>query len=153
MRGFPLRRTSSADGRWQYTLYDGGLSYYGPKQAGEPFVHAIDTVGRRTLCIDLDWIPPNRLTRVDLQMSASGDAVEVIDPDRGLLGTIDTATGVASEASSPTAVPADAAAGGHSTLVIVAIVLGVAGLLAGAMRLRLGSRRRRGGGGRADATA
>jgi hypothetical protein len=154
MRGFPLRRASSEDGRWQYTLYDGGLTYYGPSKAGEPFVHAIDTVGRRTLCIDLDWIPPNRLSRVDLQMSDSGDAVEVIDPDRGLLGTIDTATGVASEATAtPALAPTDEAGGGQSTLVIVAIVLGAAGLLGGALRLRSGTRRRRGGGGRADVTA
>ncbi len=154
MRGFPLRRVSGEGGRWQYTLYDGGLSYYGPEKAGEPFVHAIDTVGRRTLCIDLDWIPSGALSRVQLRMSASGDAVEVVDPVAGLLGTIDTATGVASEASAPIAgVPADAAKGGHATLVIVALVLGVAGLVGGAIRFLTASRHRRGGGGRADVTA
>lgn len=152
MRGFPLRRVSGEGGRWQYTLYDGGLSYHGPEQAGEPFVHAIDTVGRRTLCIDLDWIPRAMVSRVELRLGPSGDTVEVVDPVSGVLGTIDTETGIASEASASTAeAPAPANEGGHETLVIVAIVLGSAGLLGGAIRFRSGSRRR-GGGGRADAT-
>jgi hypothetical protein len=46
MRGSPLTRVSSADGRWEYTLYDGG--------GKAPFVHALDTVGRTARCIDLD---------------------------------------------------------------------------------------------------
>lgn len=45
MRGNPLSRATSRDGRWAYTLYDG---------IGEPFVHALDTVGRTARCIDLD---------------------------------------------------------------------------------------------------
>ena len=46
MRGFPLSRVSSPDGRWAYTLYDGG--------GGTPFIHALDTVERTARCIDLD---------------------------------------------------------------------------------------------------
>jgi hypothetical protein len=45
MRGMPLTRATSADGRWAYTLYDGAGKH--------PFVHALDTVGRRAKCIDL----------------------------------------------------------------------------------------------------
>ncbi|HEX9968460.1 MAG TPA: hypothetical protein VGB06_11010 [Solirubrobacterales bacterium] len=45
MAGLPLSRASSPDGRWAYTLYDGN--------GGEPFVHALDTVGRTAVCIDL----------------------------------------------------------------------------------------------------
>jgi hypothetical protein len=48
MRGNPLSRTMSADGRWAYTLYDGA--------GATPFVHALDTVGRSAHCIDLDGI-------------------------------------------------------------------------------------------------
>lgn len=45
MRGSPITRTTSADGRWAYTFYDG---------AGKtPFVHALDTRKRRARCIDL----------------------------------------------------------------------------------------------------
>ena len=46
MRGNPLTRAMSADGRWAYTLYDGG--------GGTPFVHALDTVAQSAHCIDLD---------------------------------------------------------------------------------------------------
>ena len=46
MRGYPLTRATSADGRWEYTLYDGADSH--------PFIHALDTVGRKALCLDLD---------------------------------------------------------------------------------------------------
>jgi hypothetical protein len=46
MRGYPLSRASSADGRWAYTLYDGA--------GGTPFVHALDTRDRTAACIDLD---------------------------------------------------------------------------------------------------
>ncbi|HEX2085805.1 MAG TPA: hypothetical protein VHF89_08990 [Solirubrobacteraceae bacterium] len=47
MRGYPVTRVTSGDGRWAYTLYDG---------VGEPFVHALDTVGRRAFCIDLPML-------------------------------------------------------------------------------------------------
>jgi LPXTG-motif cell wall-anchored protein len=48
MRGNPLSRAMSADGRWAYTLYDGA--------GATPFVHALDTVGRSAQCSDLDRI-------------------------------------------------------------------------------------------------
>src|SRR3982074_3078002 len=46
MRGNPVTRAMSTDGRWAYTLYDGG--------GATPFVHALDTVARTAHCIDLD---------------------------------------------------------------------------------------------------
>ena len=39
MRGYPLTRAASPDGRWAYTLYDGGGKH--------PFVHALDTLEGR----------------------------------------------------------------------------------------------------------
>jgi hypothetical protein len=45
MAGYALSRTTSAGGRWVYTLYQ--------KPSGEPFVHALDTVGAASYCIDL----------------------------------------------------------------------------------------------------
>jgi hypothetical protein len=45
MRGYPLARTSSRGGEWVYTLYQGD----------EPFVHALDTVHGRAVCLDLTW--------------------------------------------------------------------------------------------------
>jgi hypothetical protein len=49
MAGYALTRTTSADGRWVYTLYQ--------KPNGEPFVHALDTVRAAAYCVDL---PENR---------------------------------------------------------------------------------------------
>jgi hypothetical protein len=45
MAGYALTRTTSADGRWVYTLYQ--------KPNGEPFVHALDTVRAAAYCVDL----------------------------------------------------------------------------------------------------
>ncbi|HEU5244978.1 MAG TPA: hypothetical protein VFU33_11305 [Gaiellaceae bacterium] len=45
MAGYAMTRTTSADGRWVYTLYQ--------KPNGEPFVHALDTVRGAAYCIDL----------------------------------------------------------------------------------------------------
>ena len=45
MRGYPMSRAVSADGRWAYTLYDGG--------GDTPFIHALDTTGRTARCIDM----------------------------------------------------------------------------------------------------
>ncbi len=48
MRGSPITRVMSADGRWAYTLYDGA--------GGTPFVHALDTTTLRAHCIDLPML-------------------------------------------------------------------------------------------------
>ena len=45
MKGYPLTRVSSADGRWVYTLY--------ANPGGFPFVHALDTVRGVAHCIGL----------------------------------------------------------------------------------------------------
>ena len=44
---------TSADGRWEYTLYDGGE---------HPFIHALDVVDGATVCIDLEMIHAGRPT-------------------------------------------------------------------------------------------
>jgi hypothetical protein len=46
MNGYPLNRTTSADGRWVYTLYQNGGNGY-------PFIHALDTVRGVAHCIGL----------------------------------------------------------------------------------------------------
>jgi hypothetical protein len=45
MTGFPISRVMSRGGRWAYTLYF--------RPSGGPFIHALDTAGRRAVCIDL----------------------------------------------------------------------------------------------------
>ena len=49
MAGYAMTRTTSANGRWVYTLYQ--------KPSGMPFIHALDTVHGVAHCIDL---PANR---------------------------------------------------------------------------------------------
>lgn len=45
MRGGPVSRLATPDGRWAYTLY--------ARQGKAPFIHALDTVERNAYCIDL----------------------------------------------------------------------------------------------------
>jgi hypothetical protein len=92
MRGLPMTRETSADGRWSYTLYDG---------AGKaPFIHALDTSAPRAVCIDL----PKSLAKIDLyrlKLRLAGDRLSVVGPD-GPLAVVDTRT---FKVGAPTAAP------------------------------------------------
>jgi hypothetical protein len=70
LRGYPATRTTSADGRWEYTLYAGSK---------EPFIHALDTVGRTSICIDL----PRRLAKAkriwSFRLELRGARIAVVD--------------------------------------------------------------------------
>jgi hypothetical protein len=81
MRGNPLSRAMSADGRFAYTLYDGG---------GHPFVHALDTAASTARCIDLEGIPAStNLWSLRLRLS-TGDRVLTIDRGTISLASLDT---------------------------------------------------------------
>jgi hypothetical protein len=71
MRGSPMTRTTSAGGRWVYTLYAGGE---------HPFVHALDTVRRTSLCLDL----PHRAARHawSSRLAIRGARIQVLYRDR-----------------------------------------------------------------------
>jgi hypothetical protein len=70
MRGNPVTRAMSADGRWAYTLYDGG--------GGTPFVHALDTVARSAHCIDLDSLSSRTdLSKLRLAVIGGGRQLEI----------------------------------------------------------------------------
>ncbi len=72
MRGNPLSRALSPDGRWAYTLYDGGGQM--------PFIHALDTSRRTARCIDLDALAGNRyLWRLRLHATEGGGALLIRD--------------------------------------------------------------------------
>lgn len=75
MRGLPAARATSRDGRWAYTLYQGG---------DHPFVHALDTVRRAAACIDL----PHR-ARSASRLSLNGSRLLVLGQRGRELGTID----------------------------------------------------------------
>jgi hypothetical protein len=78
MRGNPLTRAMSADGRWAYTLYDGG--------GATPFVHALDTVARSAHCIDLDSLSANTdLSKLRLAVVGGGKQLEIRGGPQGTI--------------------------------------------------------------------
>jgi hypothetical protein len=63
MRRRPVTRIMSADGRWAYTLYDGGSA---------PFIHALDTVARTAFCVELPALRGAAVYTLRLARTASG---------------------------------------------------------------------------------
>ena len=114
MRGQPLSRATSADGRWAYTLYDGG--------GGTPFVHALDTARGAARCIDLDGLDRARLWRLTLRMTGAGRSVSVVDATRTEL-RIDTATLSVESARSRAWRPIVALASAAVALIALAMLL------------------------------
>jgi hypothetical protein len=93
MRGNPLSRATSPDGRWAYTLYDGA--------AGAPFIHALDTIGRTAHCIDLDALAGSLyLSRLRLRLD--GGALSIRDGGEAEL-IVDTNTFVVRKPAKPSA--------------------------------------------------
>jgi hypothetical protein len=82
MRGNPLSRVMSPDGRIAYTLYDGG---------GHPFVHALDTAESTARCIDVAGLPSKLLWSLRLHVRNAG---KVLTVDRGstTYASLDTTT-------------------------------------------------------------
>jgi hypothetical protein len=84
MTGRPMTRVMSPAGQWAYTLYQGSDE--------GPFVHALDTSGRRAVCVDLDALNlPNNLSGSHLAVSGTGDEL-TITRHGNELGSIDTQT-------------------------------------------------------------
>jgi hypothetical protein len=135
MRGFPLTRITSADGRWAYTLYDGGGDH--------PFVHALDTSGRTARCIDLDSLSAQDLGTPRLRLDRGGSRL-VLGNGTTPIAFVDTNTFAVSER---TAEPATGTARATSSdRGIANALLGAAGvavlLAAGVLTLTLRRRRR-----------
>jgi hypothetical protein len=87
MQGLPLSRAGSPDGRWAYTLYDGN--------GGEPFVHALDTVGRRAVCIDLPQlarVPDRHLYLLHLEVRDGGGELIVLKHQPGPAAALELLT-------------------------------------------------------------
>ncbi|MFL5931164.1 MAG: hypothetical protein ACJ75P_07900 [Gaiellaceae bacterium] len=135
MRGFPLTRTTSADGRWAYTLYDGAGDH--------PFIHALDTRGRTARCIDLDSLTVRDLGTPGLHLDRAGSRL-VLDDGKTPLALVETKTFAVSE---PGPAPAtDLTGTGRSDDAFAKPLLGAAGiavlLAAGGVSLRARRRRR-----------
>jgi hypothetical protein len=87
MQGSPVSRVASRDGRWAYTLYTG---------SEETFVHALDTVRSRAVCVDLPRLEFLR-EPFQLRLQLSEDRSEILvfsrdtqDAPDGTLLAIDT---------------------------------------------------------------
>jgi LPXTG-motif cell wall-anchored protein len=133
MNGYPTTRVASADGRWHYTLYDGGAT-------GKPFVHALDTQAGKAKCIDLPGLGRDVYS---LHLRVSGGTLAIAGQKRDV-AKVDLSTFKASVTSAPPARAAGNAQGGGGSSAPTAwiVALGLALLAAGA---GLTARRRRRG--------
>jgi hypothetical protein len=127
MRGLPMARTTSPDGRWAYTLYNGG-----GRARDEAFVHILDTADGVSHCINLPDISGREAWNVQLELPAGGGALNVQRGDR-LLARVDTQTYAVTKPLPPQRATggSESDGGGASGLALGAIVAGVV-LLAGA---------------------
>jgi hypothetical protein len=83
MSGYPVSRATGAAGRWVYTLYT--------RPGGKPFVHALDSVHRSAVCVDLPWTgSQNPLYR--MRLSLSGHKLMLRSTDGRTVRTLDTKT-------------------------------------------------------------
>jgi hypothetical protein len=81
MRGSPMARAIGPGGRWAYTLYS--------KPNGTAFIHALDTVRRNAVCIDLPWQNVlNAIWAVKLQVGADGRMLTLTQPAVGRLAVV-----------------------------------------------------------------
>jgi hypothetical protein len=144
MRGNPITRLESPDGRWAYTLYDGN---------GHPFVHALDTARRQARCIDLATFPTNadwwraHLTLQGQRLTVALGGRSVSEIDTRSLSAISPARSGAHIGTRKSTGPVRAAPRSPSgTLAMTLPIAAALVLLAGAaltVRRRLGSLPRR----------
>jgi len=128
MEGIPMSRAYSRDGRWAYTLYTGNRKgQY--ELAHEAFIHALDTVAGRAVCIDLPQLEgqPNRFL-LRLRTAQAGRKLEVFSkaqvrdrPPSAPLLTVDTRS---FEVRKPE--PAATASGGIGALPPIAALVAIA---------------------------
>jgi DNA-binding beta-propeller fold protein YncE len=129
MSGLPISRATSPNGNWVYTLYDG---------AGKtPFVHALSTADRFTMCIDLDALAGRSdLASLSLKLSpneptlnvtgTNGKPVALINPESFQV-TEPPATATTAPRKEPTAEENRAQAPWIIVLALAAAVLLAAG--------------------------
>jgi hypothetical protein len=82
MRGQPVTRRPSEDGRWAYTLYARG--------GQEPFIHALDTVKREAYCVDLPLRHLGQIEQMALRLRAGRDGELQVRNGKAVLAVVDT---------------------------------------------------------------
>ncbi|HEY7629208.1 MAG TPA: hypothetical protein VH817_00810 [Thermoleophilaceae bacterium] len=130
MRGYPYARTTSADGRFVYTLYNGGK---------EPFVHALDTTGRTAACIDIPKVPQDPQSSLRLQ----GRRLTVLSGDTPM-AYIDTITHRVTKPGAAVRPASSSDADGGGAPPLWALLAAAAAVALGAAAA-VGARRRRAG--------
>jgi hypothetical protein len=83
MTGLAVNRVMSAGGRWAYTLYF--------RPSGVPFIHALDTAGRRAVCIDLPSVSSADVANGHLILTPGGTTLQV-DANGVIQATVNTHT-------------------------------------------------------------
>lgn len=128
MRGSPLTRATSPDGRWAYTLYDG---------AGKtPFIHALDTTRITARCIDLDDVAPGTdLSQLRLHVGADGNTLTVGNRLEAV-AVVDTRTFKVGAPAGSRAVRSTQGRNWTSVAVGIGAVIAAAGALSLALRRR-----------------
>jgi len=91
MQGYPVTRTTSADGRWVYTLYQ--------NSGGYPFIHALDTVRGVAHCVGLPMTNQNGIYNLVLALHGRTLSVHWRSGRRFL--NVDTSTWRVSPAHAP----------------------------------------------------
>lgn len=86
MEGVPISRATSPNGRWAYTLYSSNKQGEYEK-AHEPFVHALDTVAGRAICIDLPQLEGHDRFWLRLRLDRAGRRLEVFNRRQGQKGS------------------------------------------------------------------
>jgi hypothetical protein len=134
MRGLPVTRATSPDGRWQYTLYNGGGG-----RGDEAFIHSLDTERGISHCVDLPMVSGAEAWRIGLELTDNGGA---LNATRGgeTLAKLNTETFALTEPLGSELTVAPEGGGRPIGLAIGAIAVGIV-LLVGTA---LGLRRRRG---------
>jgi hypothetical protein len=116
MSGMPLSRVTSADGRYEFTLYD---------NPDEPFIHMLDTAGRSAECIDLPQLRGQDLSSAPLRLDGGTlriGELATLDPESQAV-TLPQAAATPTPRATATATPAKQDHQGISPWPIVALGL------------------------------
>ena len=83
MRGYPVARVATTRGTWVYTLYW--------RADGSTFIHALATLQRRAVCLDLKWVAgSNGAWTARLQLSRDGKRLLVHSPTGAVVEQVAT---------------------------------------------------------------